>query len=48
MTVAYLKPGTGKKYVKALDGLEYDLMPQYAVYSKPNGDQDKINIKTNK
>ena len=48
MTVAYLKPGTGKKYVKALDGLEYDLIPQYAVYSKPNGDQDKINIKTNK
>lgn len=46
MTIAYLKPGTGKRYVKMLKKFEYDLVPQYAVYSKPNGDKDKINIKT--
>lgn len=45
MTIAYLKPGTGKRYVKMLKGFEYNLAPQYAVYSKPNGDKDKINIK---
>jgi hypothetical protein len=44
MTIGYLKPGTGKKYTKMLKGMEYDLLPQYAVYSKPEGDQDKINI----
>lgn len=47
LTIAYLKPGTGKKYTKMLSGMEYSLKPQYAVYSKPNGDEDKINIKTN-
>jgi hypothetical protein len=25
--------------------VEFDLTPQYAVYSKPSGDKDKINIK---
>jgi hypothetical protein len=44
MTIGYLKPGTGKKYTKILKGQEFDLLPQYAVYSKPEGDQDKINI----
>jgi hypothetical protein len=45
MTIAYLKPGTGKRYVKMLKEVEFDLLPQYAVYSKPDGDKDKINIK---
>ena len=45
MTIAYLKPGSGKRYAKMLKGQEFDLIPQHAVYSKPNGDQDKINIK---
>lgn len=45
MTIGYLKPGTGKKYTKMLKGQEFDLLPQYAVYSKPDGNQDKINIK---
>lgn len=45
MTIAYLKPGTGKRYAKMLNEFEYDLVPQYAVYSKPNGDKDKISIK---
>jgi len=47
MTIAYLKPGTGEKYTKMLKGQEFDLLPQYAVYSKPEGDQDKININVN-
>jgi 2'-5' RNA ligase len=45
MTIAYLKPGSGKRYVQMLKGVEFDLAPQYAVYSKPNGDKDKINIR---
>ena len=45
MTIAYLKPGTGKRYTKMLKGAKFDLAPQYAVYSKPNGDKDKINIR---
>jgi hypothetical protein len=45
MTIAYLKPGTGKRYTKMLKVVEFDLTPQYAVYSKPSGDKDKINIK---
>ena len=45
MTVAYLKTGTGKRYVKMLKDVEFDLAPQYAVYSKPNGDKDKIAVK---
>lgn len=45
MTIAYLKPGTGERYAKMLKEFEYDLIPQYVVYSKPNGDKDKIKIK---
>ena len=48
MTIAYLKPGSGKRYVKILKEFEYDLIPQYAVYSKPNGDKDKIKVKIEK
>lgn len=44
MTIAYLKPGTGKTYVEELKDKEFQLLPQYAVYSKSNGDQDKIKI----
>lgn len=44
MTIAYLKPGTGKKYVEKLKGEKYWLAPQYAMYSKPDGTKDKINI----
>ena len=45
MTIAYVKPGTGKRYVKMLKEVEFDLVPQYVVYSKPDGNRDKINIK---
>jgi 2'-5' RNA ligase len=48
MTIAYLKPGTGKRYVKMLKEYEYELIPQHAIYSKPDGDKDKIKIKVKK
>ena len=44
LTIAYLKPGTGKKYVKKLKGKKYWLVPQHAVYSKPDGTKDKISL----
>lgn len=47
ITVAYLKPGTGKKYCDSFNEKvkEFWLMPQYAVYSKSNGIKKKINIR---
>jgi len=44
LTIAYLKPGKGKQYVKELNGLEFELTPKYAVYSMPSGDKIKISI----
>lgn len=44
MTIAYLKPGLGKKYVDILKDEEYELEPQYAVYSEANGTKTKIKI----
>jgi hypothetical protein len=44
-TIAYLKPGTGKRYVEMLKGQEFTLTPTHAVYSKPNGDQVELPIK---
>jgi len=44
-TIAYLKPGTGKKYVEMLKEQEFELTPTHAVYSKPNGDQIELPIK---
>ena len=46
-TIAYLKPGLGQKYVDLLNRNklnQFKLPPSYAVYSKTNGEQDKINI----
>ncbi len=43
-TIAYLKPGKGQKYVNSLKDKEYKLLPEYAVYSKPDGSKDKIEI----
>ena len=45
MTIGYLKPGTGKKYTEKLKNQEYELTPIYAVYSKPNGEKEKLKIK---
>jgi 2'-5' RNA ligase len=44
LTIGYLKVGTGKRYVKMLQGIEYSLIPEYAVYSKPDGEKVKIKI----
>jgi hypothetical protein len=44
LTVAYLKPGTGNKYIRKMIGLNYELTPQHAVYSQPNGEKTKIKI----
>jgi len=47
LTIGYIKPGLGKKYTKILQGLEYKLIPKYAIYSHPDGTKTKIKIKTN-
>lgn len=38
-TIGYLKKGTGQKYVDALKGLSYEVMPSKIVYSKPSGEK---------
>lgn len=48
MTIGYLKPGTGKRYTKMLEGQEFELTPTHAVYSKPNGDQIELTINLKK
>lgn len=49
LTVAYLKPNTGKKYSKSLSsGQSYTLIPKYAVYSKTNGTKEKLDINVKK
>lgn len=47
LTIAYLKPGMGKKYVNLLSGKNFELMPQYGVYSHPSGEKTKIKINVN-
>lgn len=46
MTIAYLKPGMGKKYIDMLGGKygEMSLKPQHGVYSKTDGSKIKIPI----
>jgi len=47
LTVAYLNPGMGKKYVDVLNKNkvnEFQLAPQYAVYSEADGTKTKIKI----
>jgi 2'-5' RNA ligase len=48
LTIGYIKPGKGQRYVDIindLDETEYWLAPKYAVYSQPNGKKTKINIR---
>ena len=47
LTIGYLKKGTGQKYTKMLNELEYELIPKYAVYSMPDGSKHNIKIKVN-
>ena len=44
MTIGYLKKGQGKKYVDMFKNLKYELIPEYVIYSQPNGDKNKIKI----
>lgn len=44
LTIAYLKPGYGVKYIRKLGNLEYKLKPIHGVYSESNGTETKINI----
>lgn len=44
LTISYLKPGMGKKYVEKFKGMTFKLTPKYAVYSKPDGDRDVLDI----
>jgi 2'-5' RNA ligase len=46
VTIAYIKPGEGSKYVDMFKGVEYQLFPEYALYSYNGGSKkDIINIK---
>lgn len=44
LTIAYLKPGEGKKYEEMFKDLKYELVPEFVVYSKPDGTKEKIKI----
>ena len=45
MTLAYLKLGKGIKYIRKIGMIEYNLTPEYGVYSQPNGNKTKISLK---
>ena len=45
MTIGYLKPGKGKKYVQRLKDGEYKMVPEYGVYSEIDGTKTKFKIK---
>jgi 2'-5' RNA ligase len=44
MTIVYLKPGKGNKYLRKFGRIEYNLTPQYGVFSQPDGTKTKIEI----
>lgn len=44
MTIGYLNSGEGKKYVDKFKGLQFKLLPQYVIYSKPSGEQIRMDI----
>jgi len=46
LTIGYLKPGCGKKYLNKFDNKKYILKPKKAVYSLIDGSQHNIKIKT--
>jgi len=48
LTIAYLKPKKGNKYIKALKGINFTLTPLYATYSQSDGTKEKIDIKIKK
>ncbi len=42
MTIAYLKPGKGNKYVEKFKEAEYTVLPMNYIFSKMDGTQKKI------
>lgn len=44
MTIAYLKPGTGQKYLSTFRNLKFVVDPIKVVYSHPDGTKDDITI----
>jgi 2'-5' RNA ligase len=46
-TIAYLKKGRGKKYVKMLEGTSIEVTPSKIVYSRPDGSVKYRKIKRN-
>lgn len=48
MTVGYLKKGTGEKWVKSFNTEEFVVTPHSAIYSKPNREKTKFNIRIKK
>jgi hypothetical protein len=44
MTIAYLTPGQGKQYAEMFKDRIHEMVPKYAVYSKPDGSQVKIKV----
>jgi hypothetical protein len=38
-TIAYLKPGTAKKYIGIFEGRSYEVFPTKVIYSKPGGEK---------
>lgn len=47
-TIAYLQTGKADKYIEMFKDKEYSLIPKYAVYSKPSGEKDQLEIKLEK
>ena len=45
LTIGYLNSGAGKKYTTLFKNQQYNLTPQYAVYSKPDGTKSIYEIK---
>jgi 2'-5' RNA ligase len=44
VTISYLKPGTGEKYVKLFKELELNVKPESIVYSSPDRKDEKQNL----
>jgi hypothetical protein len=44
-TIAYLKPGTAKKYIEVFEGRSYEVFPTKVIYSKPGGEKVSKSIK---
>ena len=44
MTIAYLKPGIGQKYLGIFKSLKFVIDPTHIVFSHPDGSKDEITI----